>query len=683
MDKLNVYQYINKYSSFDGVVVQHTNSKGQRQSAWIISATNRDINGNMGGSDNFNVMIDRLQAIDDDIACYLTSGIDGNGNRIDIAIWIKGDGKNSRVYGNYYYDYDSVIYKNGELTENHGNVTTQRIQHNIDLSAYLKLYGANDDTVLAYKGMYGRVIATSYLANAVDVYTNSSINSTPMFNIDDFKSITDYLATGDMDGRVIDYSVDWTVYIDTPDSPSSNIYVDAPPLKIVWRSKNIESALENGLLQDGNVYINVYTYLNNDINDKIDIATVNYTSAYVKTSFRDVCKFNNPSLSDKLFSVLPNKQPVDDITEIYVYMSLYTNTGLYATAKLSMTYNRIYYGVIVGTSIGLDNSSITIVLGTGNDDSGYIPPTIIDDVGDDTNSTNGYDSALGINTVYKLSVDGLHELNGFLWTDDFFSKILSVNSAPIDNILSCKIIPYSVSGSTTSIVLGNVTTDISAQRIKSNVKITIGELLVPTYYDSFLDYAPYTKITIYIPYIGFKELDTDSIMGKTLRVEYVIDMITGTCKALIFADNIYVISYDGQCGIDMAISAVNRGQTEASYVTGALGAIGELASGNVIGAVSTGINTALAPYHYNTQGAYSPSCGSFETKLCYLIIDRPTAQYPTTYGHDVGYPCDLSCTLSSLRGFTVCGDNIDLSGIPCTDTERQQIKDMLTSGVYL
>ena len=90
-----------------------------------------------------------------------------------------------------------------------------------------------------------------------------------------------------------------------------------------------------------------------------------------------------------------------------------------------------------------------------------------------------------------------------------------------------------------------------------------------------------------------------------------------------------------------------------------------------------------AQYHSQSSGSYSPTCGWQETKQVYAIINRPTCQYPETYGHNIGYPCKLSRSLNSLTGFTVCDSNVDLNGIACTEMERQEIYNALTSGVYL
>lgn len=51
------------------------------------------------------------------------------------------------------------------------------------------------------------------------------------------------------------------------------------------------------------------------------------------------------------------------------------------------------------------------------------------------------------------------------------------------------------------------------------------------YYNSFLDYSGYTEIKMYLPYLGFVDVDVDLVMGKKAYVQYKVDYIT--CNATI------------------------------------------------------------------------------------------------------------------------------------------------------
>ena len=44
--------------------------------------------------------------------------------------------------------------------------------------------------------------------------------------------------------------------------------------------------------------------------------------------------------------------------------------------------------------------------------------------------------------------------------------------------------------------------------------------------------------------------------------------------------------------------------------------------------------------------------------------------------------CNLSKTIGSLKGFTICDANIDLKGITATEQEKQEISSILSSGFF-
>ena len=67
---------------------------------------------------------------------------------------------------------------------------------------------------------------------------------------------------------------------------------------------------------------------------------------------------------------------------------------------------------------------------------------------------------------------------------------------------------------------------------------------------------------------------------------------------------------------------------------------------------------------------------------CYVIIERPTYQELSQFNHTKGKMCNLSKTIGSLKGFTICDANIDLKGIAATEQEKQEISNILSSGFF-
>lgn len=533
-----------------------------------------------------------------------------------------------------------------------------------------------------------------------DAYANSSasgantgentiwktiLTNIPIFGYDQLEQMANYFNTGDasqalngdeIDLLNLDWSTDWKLYVDGKE----------PNIKLVWESKALEEYL-NSEKNTSNITldsIKVEISQNNIEGKRIELDFVPYTNGYYKTSYSQLAEKFDMDAWDKFLSEIIGSQT--GIGDIPFYFKIYYGK-LYSTlcyCKIPYSTEPKDYGKVPTIDIQ-DNSTVTVIYGSdGSEDDGYKDRTEADELPEKgTDGTDGQDTSGLLSTVYVMTQTRLKQLASFLWSDDFFQNIKLLNNSPIENIVSCKVMPCSASGTDSPITLGNVSTGVNGDKTSSSMRVQIGSLAIPKYYNSFLDYAPYTKLTIFLPFIGFKELDTNVFMGKTLKLYYVFDFITGAVKAQIFANDIYCMSFDATAGIDIPITASNRAQVEASYIKSALSVGGSIASGNPLVAVGGLLESANAQYHYNTQGTFSPSCGFHDTRLAYVIYDRPTAQYPTTYNHNCGKPCLLSRNLGSVSGYTEVDKGIELSGIPCTESERKEILDLITTGIFL
>lgn len=303
-----------------------------------------------------------------------------------------------------------------------------------------------------------------------------------------------------------------------------------------------------------------------------------------------------------------------------------------------------------------------------------------DDIADTSSNSIGV-----LTTTYKMTRDRLKQLGAFLWGANIFDSFSLVNSNPIENIISCKDIPFSLSAGEDSVIkLGNVDTGVNGNKVSNNFgEITIGSLTIPAKYNNFLDLAPYTKVTIYLPYIGFKELDVTLIMGKTITVKYAVDVITGGCVAEIFCKNTRMYEFSGQVGIDIPITASNRAQVEAGYISNAVSGGADLLTGDVIGASETMLSSAFSKYHYSSTSTPSPACVASINRTCYVIIDRPSYDNLKTFNHTRGRQCNLSKTIGNLKGYTICDKNLDLNGIRATDAEKEELVNILSSGFFV
>ena len=503
----------------------------------------------------------------------------------------------------------------------------------------------------------------------------------PIF--DNTNDLFKYLQDGDDSGKINkDLSVKWELYIDGTKNP---LY------KLTWDCADIQKS-------DTSKVKVLFCASDNMINDIYIVKDTHYYEYNDKS-----VKLNYHDIREAVWGDINVKSPVTIIVQFEYFetttvvpkdTSAYMYCELYPSEKNGHMYGNIGFCKVgehstwfVKTDSG-DGSTFTAHDGTEgsdgytkDDDKGYEDNKDKDDDDDDTQVLS---SGIGVLTsTFHMTKERLVQLGQFLWGSSIFDEFSLINNNPIENIISCKAIPYAISGTTQEITLGNVKTGVNGEKISQNFsKQTIGSVAIAEHYHNFLDYAPYTNVIIYLPYIGFKELDASLVMGKTIRIEYTLDVITGGCLAQIYVGKIRLYEFTGNIGVDISITASNRAQVESAYINAGVGVVSSAMSGNLTGAVNSIIGAATSQYHYSGTGNPSPSCVASTNRTCYVVIDRPQYQPLKAFNHTRGRMCCLSKTIGNLKGYTVCDGNIDISGISATDEEKDEIVNILSTGFF-
>lgn len=513
-----------------------------------------------------------------------------------------------------------------------------------------------------------------------------SFSAYPIFDNED--SIIKYIKNGDTSGALKDLKTDWTLGVDGTKSP---LY------KLKWNCKAIS---ENDIAR---VRIGYGGY--DDISGKISIhkwQLVDYSPSHFNTNYAQI---NNAVWGEDVKIV----SPLASLAAVYIAVQLeyYSTPTVLPTDYSSIMYCELFknqknghmygdIGFLEKDDNGLyskvttgDGSTFTVKDGengskivTSDDDEGYS-----NDKDDDENDNDTSDVSSGIGvltTTFKMTKDRLQQLGRFLWGSNIFDNFSLICSNPIENIISCKSIPLSLNGTTQKIILGNVDTGVNGDKVTNNfAKQNIGSIAITEKYHNFLDYSPYTNVIIYLPYVGFKELDTNLVMGKTLSISYTVDIITGGCLCQIKSNNVKLYEFNGNMGIDIPITASNRAQVEAGYISSGIGIASSIASGNIVGAATSLINSAESQYHYASTSSPNPMCVASTNRTCYVILDRPTYQTLKSFNHTRGKKCYLTKTINTLKGYTICDEHIDLSGIRATDSEKEELIKILSSGFFV
>lgn len=303
-----------------------------------------------------------------------------------------------------------------------------------------------------------------------------------------------------------------------------------------------------------------------------------------------------------------------------------------------------------------------------------------------TNPIAGVEST-GMIGIYAPTAAELKEFANWLWSDtvvDFLKDLFHINNGNLlDWVVKLALIPAEIPVSgPSSFTYGNlaVTSTITMNKAKSQfMTVDMGSIEVKEYWGNALDYAPNTSVQIFLPFIGFQTLMTDDVMGKTLHLQYNIDLVTGTCVAIISTvetDGVTktLYQFNGNCEMQIPL-------TGASFQVdfGALvGAFTKPAAGQLLSQAGAG------PFNYQVtrSGNLSGNIGFGSTLTPYIVINRHEQSLAANYNKLNGYPSNITAKLSTLSGFTKVS-KIHLEGIPATESEISEIYNLLTEGVIL
>lgn len=295
----------------------------------------------------------------------------------------------------------------------------------------------------------------------------------------------------------------------------------------------------------------------------------------------------------------------------------------------------------------------------------------------------------GFITLFNPSIGELKALANYMWSAGFdletFKKLFA---DPMDAILGLSIVPVNVpNGSSKTITVGNISTGVSVTTASTQyVEVDCGSISVEEYWGAYLDYDPYTKAEIYLPYIGTHPLATDDIMGKSVHVVYHIDILSGACCAFVKCGNSVLYSFVGQCSCSIPIT----GNDWTNVVNGALSIAASIGTMVATGGASAPMAAAtIASTAVNSMkpsveksGSMGGMGGMLGVQTPYLILSRPRQAIPKNQNAYIGYPSFITNQLKALVGYTEV-EQIHLENIPATGEELIEIENILKKGVII
>lgn len=179
------------------------------------------------------------------------------------------------------------------------------------------------------------------------------------------------------------------------------------------------------------------------------------------------------------------------------------------------------------------------------------------------------------------------------------------------------------------------------------IVVDCGSVEIAEHYQSLLDYSPFSRLTIYLPFIGFQDLDDKLVVGHTLKVQYVVDVLSGRCLAQLYVDSTELKSCIAEYG-------------------------GTIAADEMFGGDGG----------YNYYGAYELMTTLQLGELsCYVLIHTKIPLEGDIVNYK-GLPTNEIVKVGDAVGF-IKYSSIHVDGMTATDVEKSEIESLLMSGIFV
>lgn len=405
-------------------------------------------------------------------------------------------------------------------------------------------------------------------------------------------------------------------------------------------------------------------------------------------------------------------------------------------ANLVTTY---YHYACVGINVSVLNTAFGAFKLDENDDPN-IDPDPGDDPGQDPPPGPGeripeYDpipipgmpdldaTGIGFLTLYTPSKAILNLLADEIFSTNILDIIKNYFASIQELIAGLTILPFFVpSSGYAHHKIGLFESSVAMPVVSSQfIEINCGSVEVKRFFNSFLDQSPNTKLMIWLPYIGYQQLDPDEVMGNTITVKYHCDVLSGACVAFVMigtggtaADTNRVIAqYSGNVitqvpvasqsfdslvsnainiltsGVGIAAGAAIGGVASGGMASAAQATAGANQTASAIGAqVGMGMGGTAANMvmsmkpTYSRNGTPGSTAGYMSVQKPYLIKIVPRDAVAPNHIQLKGYPSNFGGTLGSLSGYCEVSE-IQLNNISATVEETTEIYSLLKGGVVI
>lgn len=311
----------------------------------------------------------------------------------------------------------------------------------------------------------------------------------------------------------------------------------------------------------------------------------------------------------------------------------------------------------------------------------------------DLPSVSGVSS--GLVKIYKPTIAELQSFAQWLYASPLdqsvWTTITKLYASPFDYIVSLQLLPVDTAAvDASTIKLGPVDTEVSSNKLTSQYYATPEYTkTIDEYYGSFIDYTPNTKIMLYLPFIGFTEISADDAMAGAISIKYNIDLMTGDSVAFVRIRSKYTNSvmyqYRGNCAAQIPLTGRDFSQIISAGLTAAANIGLTAATGGALAptAIKSVLSVAASKPNLERGGSIGGNASHLTGYTPYLLFMRPASSHPKSYEKYKGRPSNITETLANLTGYTEVDELITSGFSRASQSEVEEIKSLLSSGIYL
>lgn len=300
-------------------------------------------------------------------------------------------------------------------------------------------------------------------------------------------------------------------------------------------------------------------------------------------------------------------------------------------------------------------------------------------------------SASSLWAVYNPTQAELNSFGAWLWSSDFVEQLKKLFADPMQAIIGVhKVFATPSTGGSQTIKCGYLDSGVSSAVVTNQYStVDCGSASLREYFGNVFDYDPFTKVSIFLPFIGIVPLNTADVMRSTVSVKYKVDVITGACLAEVSVSRDggggILYTYGGSAIVTYPVSSGSYVGVVQAALSTAIGIGSAIASGGASLGASAGMvlgGLSHAKTQVQHSGQFSGSSGAMGGKKPYLIISRPQTRTPQRIGEYEGIPTNSIHQLSTCTGFTKVKE-VHITSKTAYDNEIQEIESLLKTGVII